>query len=142
MKNLSKKLLSIILTVLTIFSMNIVSFASELDNSPNARYEPTDYDEQLLDILDDELIIELQTFINTKTANTPYISEDELNIEIMDYIEQKYASSPSTYSGSLPQYQSQLNSTEKKLFLSNPVKGKLVRIVNNRLVATDGTGRK
>lgn len=47
----------------------------------------------------------------------------QTNKYIKDYIYQKYLTSSSTFSGSLPQYESSLNSAERTLYLSNPVKG-------------------
>ena len=80
------------------------------------------YDEKVLNILDDELILELQDLIDTEISENPNITEDELNIKIMDNITQQYAAVPTPYSY-LPQYESSLNSAGKSLYASNPVKG-------------------
>lgn len=123
MKNFHKKLLSLMFASLTIFSISITSFASDTNSFANMQYNSANYDEQILDILDDTLITELQTLIDTEMSKNPTVSEDELNIKIMNCIEEKYFSLQGTYSGSLPQSQKGLNNAEKKLYLSNPVKG-------------------
>lgn len=101
---------------------SIIVLAEEGNISENVQYDPNSYDEKVLNILDDELILELQDLIDTEISENPNITEDELNIKIMDYITQQYAAVPTPY-GYLPQYESSLNSAEKSLYASNPVKG-------------------
>lgn len=85
-------------------------------------YCQKDYEYVIFSCLTEDYINSLQATVNDIKENNDSITEEELNLYIMDAIEREYELQNSTRTN-LPTYEGMLNSAEKDLFASNPVKG-------------------
>lgn len=86
-------------------------------------YNLEEYDTEILSYITEEFILALQETVNDKKETNSDVTEDELNIFIMDSIQEEYNRRIMLRSSNVPYSQDILNSEEKALFSSDPVKG-------------------